>query len=837
MKNRRNVSILMALILIMCLFTVTQIKVQAVSSNSEYEYSENQDGTVTITKYLSKNSIVNIPSSIEGKRVAKIGEKSFMYTNIENVVIPNTVTSIDSWAFLNCNYITSINIPESVQVIGDYAFASCFGLQSVTISPEIQKIGENAFMETPWYKEYFREFSKVGTYSGGVYSAEKNGKYGFIDLNRKVMLPFEYDAVLTGTSDIYEVKKGGEWFCLDKSFNPVKANNIGEIYNELYLNLYTSNITPVERARSTETRYSDWYGNAGKKADLIDYKGNLSIVYESVNSKNLYIARFDENYKLRDTLTITKELPLFGTAACDNKGNYYVLYGTSVAETEKDKTNVVIVKYNNNGKKLGEASYISGKMSFLGTKEPFAFANASMAISNNIIAAHFGRVMFKAGDGLNHQSSTVVYADIDSMKPVSLPIPYASHSFDQQIIATTDGGFALVDKGDAYPRGFELSKISEGRSDSFEAFHFAETSTYQNTRAHLGGIAENSYAYILSGSAVKTLTYDPIPGDKLMAKDVFVQSIKKNFMYHSNNSDKLLSKAETRIPSGEAGQTGLNLSGQSYFLPNNVVDYGVVWLTEYQADEAALNPKVVGIDNDFSVILWEKYKGGKFIDTYYAIVNYAGAIVKEPAVIPKARLCEDERPLYSDGKIIWSVTSTASSEALNTISIYKLSFSASTPDQLYSNCYSVVLKAQRTGLQSDINLARKAQNALIGTEAEWAAGEFSRQIDQLQQPILVNICEAIDKIQAQAKSDTINQIDINSAKRFIPVDLDPYWRNSYSSAIDLVQQQLMKKTKDAYDKAVKSGLKSDIDEVNALVSNLSKSDDSSIREWAKSFSL
>jgi hypothetical protein len=435
---------------------------------------------------------------------------------------------------------------------------------------------------------------------------------------------------------------------------------------------------------------------------------------------------------------------------------------------------------------------------------------------------------------INHQSSTVVYAEIDNMKPVSLPIPFASHSFEQQIIAAPDEGFTLVDRGDGSPRGFQLSRVSEGILGEFDPFHFAENTVYQITRSDLGGIAENSYAYILSGSSIKLLTYDPVLGSKPMAMDIFVQSIKKNFIYHSNDSDKLLSKGETRIPSGTIGKLGLNLSVQSCFLPPDVVDYGVVWLTDYQEDEAAVKPKVVAIQDDLSVVLWEKYKDSEFVDTYYAVVNYAGEIVKRPTVIPKARLCEEQQPpVYSDGNILWSVTNIESC----TITVYKLKISASTPDQLYSNCYSAVLKAQQTGLQWDINLARKAQNALIGTEAEWAVGEFSRQIDQLQQPILVNICEAIDKIQAQAKSDTINQIDINSARRFIPVDLDPYWRNSYSSAIDLVQQQLMKKTKDAYDKAVKSGLKSDIDEVNALVSNLSKADDISIREWAKSFSL
>jgi hypothetical protein len=578
MKNRRNVSILMALILVMSLFTVTQKEVQAASSNSEYEYSENQDGTITITKYLAANKSVNIPSNIDGKTVTKIGEDLFNNADIENVTIPNTVTSIDYRAFFNCLSMKSISIPESVLVIEKYAFAYCLSLKSVTISPSIKQIGEGAFMETPWFKENFREFSKINKYSDGVYYAEKNGKNGLLDFDRNVVLPFEYEAILPRTGGIYEVKKDGQWFYLDNNFNLVKYNN-GETYNQLYLNLSTSSITPVKEALPGETG-GDVYVSVGKKANLIDYEGNLNIVYELFGGNNIYIVRFDENYKLKDTLTITKELSLFGTAACDNKGNYYILYGTYVTEAEKDKKNIIIAKYDNNGTKQGEASYISGKMSYDGTKQPFAFANASMAISNNIIAAHFGRVMFMASDGFSHQSSTVVYAETDNMKPVSLPIPFASHSFEQQIIAAPDGGFTLVDRGDASPRGFQLSRVSEGILGEFNPFHFAENTVYQITRSDLGGIAENSYAYILSGSSIKLLTYDPDLGSEPMAMDIFVQSIKKNFIYHINDSDKLLSKGETRIPSGTIGKLGLNLSGQSCFLPPDIVDYGVVWLTD-----------------------------------------------------------------------------------------------------------------------------------------------------------------------------------------------------------------------------------------------------------------
>ena len=48
------------------------------------------------------------------------------------VLIPNSVTSIDSYAFNNCTTLTSIVIPNSVISIGSSAFHNCTSLTSIT---------------------------------------------------------------------------------------------------------------------------------------------------------------------------------------------------------------------------------------------------------------------------------------------------------------------------------------------------------------------------------------------------------------------------------------------------------------------------------------------------------------------------------------------------------------------------------------------------------------------------------------------------------------------------------------------------------------------------------
>ena len=58
-------------------------------------------------------------------------------TEITKLVIPNDVTSINSYAFYGCSGLTSVTIPNSVTSIGERAFYECSGLKKVIV-PDIK---------------------------------------------------------------------------------------------------------------------------------------------------------------------------------------------------------------------------------------------------------------------------------------------------------------------------------------------------------------------------------------------------------------------------------------------------------------------------------------------------------------------------------------------------------------------------------------------------------------------------------------------------------------------------------------------------------------------------
>ena len=115
----------------------------------------------TKTAYVTSSDIyiddVEIPSKIKYKgktyRVTGIDSEAFKEECfITSVSIPESVTEICDSAFYRCTDLTEVIIPEGVKRIGRFTFADCKSLDSIAIPESVTLIDIEAFTGCPAVK-------------------------------------------------------------------------------------------------------------------------------------------------------------------------------------------------------------------------------------------------------------------------------------------------------------------------------------------------------------------------------------------------------------------------------------------------------------------------------------------------------------------------------------------------------------------------------------------------------------------------------------------------------------------------------------------------------------
>ena len=116
-------------------------------------------------------------------------------SNLKEIIIPNSVTSIETAAFRDCTGLTSVEIPNSVTSIGEDAFSSCTGLTSITsLIPAESLFDINSYVFYNVDKTFCTLYVPVGTKE--TYASTKGWK-DFVNIVEKDFTGIE-DVVAEG---------------------------------------------------------------------------------------------------------------------------------------------------------------------------------------------------------------------------------------------------------------------------------------------------------------------------------------------------------------------------------------------------------------------------------------------------------------------------------------------------------------------------------------------------------------------------------------------------------------------------------------------------------------
>ena len=188
-----------------------------------FMYSQNLS-SITIPKNIqiikegTFQNCTNLETLIfaEGSKCTKIGENAFDFCAMENVVLPEGMTTLDEWAFLYCNNLISLTIPSTMTTI-DSTSLRCYRLSEVINKSSLAEIDNNVVRNATSGE------SKIEKYGDYRYIVGDDGityLIGYFGKSKNISLP---------TDRTYAIKDMAFVDCRLKSLSiPNNVTSIGE---------------------------------------------------------------------------------------------------------------------------------------------------------------------------------------------------------------------------------------------------------------------------------------------------------------------------------------------------------------------------------------------------------------------------------------------------------------------------------------------------------------------------------------------------------------------------------------------------------------------------------
>ncbi|MDE6835181.1 MAG: leucine-rich repeat domain-containing protein, partial [Ruminococcus sp.] len=260
-----------------------------------------------------------IPDTIDGLPVTKIGSYAFSECEkLEDVTIPDSITSIDEGAFKNCSNLALINIPASVVYIGGGFSDGCTALTEINVDEKntVYYSYDGALYKYE-YKEYSYYGEETGTYNTLlVYPMGKQDKYTIKNGTEKIgAYAFEDCTGLTAVDipdSVIKIGNGAFSGCLNliSITIPENVTEIGGAFN--------NGCTALEEINVDEKNnvYYSYNGALYKNQEISGYNYETDS-YESAMYKSLLVCPEGK----KDSYTVaegTERISNYAFSGCEN---------------------------------------------------------------------------------------------------------------------------------------------------------------------------------------------------------------------------------------------------------------------------------------------------------------------------------------------------------------------------------------------------------------------------------------------------------------------------------------------------------------------------------------
>lgn len=109
--------------------------------SGDWVYRLSAEGKAILREYTGDASVLSIPGQVDGHEVVRLDPWCFdSLSFLQEVVVPDGVTSLGQECFGRCTWLEAVTLPQSVQWLEEGAFANCKRLRTLVISEAIRRI-------------------------------------------------------------------------------------------------------------------------------------------------------------------------------------------------------------------------------------------------------------------------------------------------------------------------------------------------------------------------------------------------------------------------------------------------------------------------------------------------------------------------------------------------------------------------------------------------------------------------------------------------------------------------------------------------------------------------